>query len=410
MTGLKRYLEARLTKLLRQFPVVVVVGVRQCGKTTLVKRVAPKWAYVDLEDPKTAERVSYDPAFFLRQHPRRVIFDEVQALPALFRSLRGAVDARRTEKGRYLLTGSSSPELLRQASETLAGRVATVQLGTLKASELARQSLSPFYQLFGGTLNRKNLVQGRPPLTLARVQRAWLRGGYPEPALRRHEDFHAQWMDSYHSAYVERDISRLFPRLNRTAYRRFITMLCHLSGTILNKRNLARALEVNEGTIRSYLDIAAGTFLWRQLPSFEKGGPRGVTKMPKGHLRDTGLLHFLLHILNKHTLDNHPIIGLSFEGFVVEEILKGLEAASVVGWRAYHYRTRGGAEIDLVLQGAFGTLPVEVKCGARPPMRSLQTLVRFVRDHRLPFGVLVNQSDRVEWLTPQVVQIPVGWL
>ncbi|MEM7589211.1 MAG: ATP-binding protein [Myxococcota bacterium] len=411
MTGLRRHMESKIARLLKQFPVVCVVGARQCGKTTLARRVQPDWTYVDLEDPATSERVQHDARFFLQQFPRQVILDEVQGHPHLFQALRGAIDEQRSEKGRYILTGSSSPELLRHTAESLAGRVAIVHMGTLKASELASQPLSPFYQLFANKLDADILLQANPPaLSLTQVQQAWFRGGYPEPVLAQDEDFYRQWMDNYQRTYLERDIPKLFPHLNHLTYRRFLTMLSHLSGTIVNKRNLARALEVSEGAVRGYLEIAAGTFLWRGLPSFEGSGLRSVVKMPKGHLCDTGLLHFLLQLAHEHDLQTHPIVGASFEAFVVEEILKGLQATSVVGWQAHHYRTRGGAEIDLVLQGAFGVLPIEIKRASRVNMRSLQSLSRFVQQLNLPFGVLVNQSQQLQWLTPHVLQLPATWL
>ncbi|MEM7403373.1 MAG: ATP-binding protein [Myxococcota bacterium] len=411
MTGLSRHLENRVARLLKQFAVVCLVGVRQCGKTTLAQRVRPDWAYVDLEDPATADRLQHDPRFFLQQSPRQVIIDEVQGHPQLFQALRGAIDERRHEKGRYILTGSSSPELLRHTAESLAGRVAIVHIGTLKASELASQPLSPFYQLFANKLDANILLQAKPPaLSLAQLQQAWFWGGYPEPVLAQDADFYRQWMDNYQRTYLERDIPKLFPHLNHQAYRRFLTMLCHLSGTIVNKRNLARALEVSEGAVRNYLEIAAGTFLWRGLPSFESSRVRSVVKMPKGHMCDTGLLHFLLQLAHEPDLQTHPIVGASFEAFVVEEILKGLQATSVTGWQAHHYRTRGGTEIDLVLQGAFGTLPIEIKRASRVSMRNLQSLSRFVQQLNLPFGILVNQSQQLQWLTPHVLQLPATWL
>jgi predicted AAA+ superfamily ATPase len=412
MTGIPRNLAPKIKRLLTQFPVVAILGPRQAGKTTLAKQIAPTWSYFDLENPVDYDRISHDPGFFFSENPRALILDEAQEYPELFRVLRGEIDKRREEKGRYLITGSSSPELLAGVSESLAGRVALVELGTLKANEFYRKPLSVFYSLFSGKLNKEKVpaADALAPLSSAQIQAVWLKGGYPEPVLEKDESFYQQWMEAYHSTYINRDIAKLFPRLNKVAYRRFLTTLSKLSGTILNKKELAAAIEVSEGTVREYLEIAEGTFLWRQLNSFEKNVVKSVIKMPKGYIRDTGLLHYLLQIDDLEVLKSDPIVGNSFEAFVIEEILKGLQATSVTNWRAYYYRTRNRAEIDLILDGPFGTLPIEIKYGSSTPLRQLIALNEFVDEHKLPFGILINQSDKVTWLTEKVIQIPVGWI
>ena len=178
----------------------------------------------------------------------------------------------------------------------------------------------------------------------------------------------------------------------------------------MNKRDLASAIEVSEGTVKSYLSIADGTFLWRQLPSYEKNVLKAVIKMPKGHIRDTGLLHYLLQIQDLESLIADPIVGQSFEGFVIEELIKGLQATTLTNWQAHYYRTRNRADIDLILSGPFGVLPIEIKFGSHTRIKTLTALSAFVKEHKLPFGVLINQSDEVTWLTPEIIQIPVGWV
>ena len=173
---------------------------------------------------------------------------------------------------------------------------------------------------------------------------------------------------------------------------------------------MARAIEVSEGTIRQYLRIAEGSFLWRQLLSFEKNVTKSIVKMPKGYLRDTGLLHYLLKIQELEVLHSHPIVGHSFEGFVIEEFIKGLQASVVTNYQTYYYRSRNGAEIDLIVDGPFGTLPVEIKYGSTIRPRQLQSLKNFVQEHHLPFGLLINQATQATWITPEIYQLPVGWL
>lgn len=410
MTGLKRNLADKVATLLEDFPIVAVVGVRQCGKTTLSKQVCPNWRYMDCEQLSDINRIQSDPEFFFSQNPAHVIFDEAQSLPELFPLLRGIVDADRTQKGRFLLTGSSSPNLLKHISETLAGRVAVLELGTLKANEIYQKPLSPLYTLFQQSLSDDQLPQGAPLLTQNQIQTAWLRGGYPEPILYKNSDSYQQWMDQYRDAYLNRDIAKLFPRLNTITYQRFLSMLGHLSGTILNRSDLGRSLAVTEKTIRDYLTIADGTFIWRTLLSFESQTEKSLVKMPKGFVRDAGLLHHLLQIQTQEDLMGHPIIGRSFEGFVIEELLKGLQATTVTNWQAHYYRTRSGAEIDLILKGPFGMLPIEIKAGTRVPNRNLTHLKKFIQDHDLPFALLINQAEKAEWIAKGIFQLPFTYL
>lgn len=413
MADIKRNMANKVLRLLQQFPVVVILGARQTGKTTLSRQLVPDWKYIDLENPADYERLVHDPHFFFEQYPEHVIIDEAQEYPELFRTLRGVIDSKRQLKNRFLLTGSSSPELLKNVSESLAGRVAFVELGTLKANEFYEQPLSDFYELFQHKLTKKSLQEIMPrvlPRTNKQMQQLWLRGGYPEPILQGDHVFYEQWMQQYRDTYVHRDIAKLFPHLNKLAYQRFLSVLGKISGTIINRSEVARTLEVSEKTVRDYLAICEGTFLWRQLPSFERNIVKSIIKMPKGYLRDNGLLHFMLRIHDFENLLEHPIVGHSFEAFVIEEILKGLQATFVTNWQAHYYRTKNGAEIDLILDGPFGLLPIEIKYGVKTSPRQLTSLIQFVKEHQLPFGVLINQADTVEWITPEVVQIPAGFL
>jgi predicted AAA+ superfamily ATPase len=407
---LKRNLEPKILRLLEQFPAVIILGARQVGKTTLAKQVAPHWKYVDLENPEDYIFISQDPSFFFQQFPHHIIIDEAQRFPELFSALRGVIDKNRHEKGRFILTGSSSPDILTAVSESLAGRIATVELGTLKTNEIYQQPLSPFYELFMDKLAVNRLPCGQEPLTLGQVQSAWLRGGYPEPILSMDTYFYDEWMNNYRDTYINRDIAALFPRLNKYAYQRFLQMLSQLSGTILNKSEVARAIEVSEKTVTEYLEIANGTFLWQPLMSYEKNISKAIVKMPKGYLRDSGLLHYLLKIRTMDDLYYHPKIGTSFEGFVVEEIYKGLQALPTSNWEIHYYRTRGQAEIDVILEGYFGILPIEIKQGVRVKPNELMSLRRFIEEHELPFGLVINQSTEPLWLAPKIYQLPITWI
>lgn len=393
------------------FPVVAIVGARQCGKTTLSKALRPDWTYIDLEKPSNFERLENDPEFFFQQHPKHVIIDEAQLSPKIFEVLRGIIDEQRDVTGRFILTGSSSPTLIKQISESLAGRIATVELGTFKANELAGEPLSPLYNLFEKPMTVKSWDKlAKPRLVLEDIQKAWIKGGYPEPILKDSQVFYLQWMENYEATYIYRDIARLYQKLNKTAYQRFLSMLCKLSGTILNKADIGRALEVSEGSIREYLTIAEGTFLWRGIPSYENSVSKSIIKMPKGYLRDSGLLHTLLNITSEEQLYKDPIVGHSFEGFVIEELIKGLQATMITNWDAYYYRTRSGAEVDLILTGPFGTIPIEIKYGTSIRPKLLKNLRDFVIDNELPFGLLINQSKEACWIDRHIFQLPANYL
>lgn len=413
MSGVKRNLEGKIDKLLRLFPVVIILGVRQCGKTTIAKRVRPEWKYFDLEKGSDYDRITGDFDFFFKENPSRIIIDEAQASPDLFRELRGIIDKSTGEKNRFLLTGSSSFSLLKNISESLAGRVALVELGTFKMNEYYQRDLSPFYKIFESDLTLDTIsylkslnagISHRDSINF------FLKGGYPEPVLSRDKDFFSLWMENYFQTYIQRDIRTLFPKLNTVNYRKLITMLASLTGTIVNRSELGRSLDSSEVTVKEYLEIADGSFIWRNILSYEKSVSKSTLKMPKGIFRDTGLLHYLSGIDSVKKLQAAPFVGAAFESFVIEELIKGIEAVNVSGWNYFYYRTRNGAEVDLVLEGPFGVLPIEIKYGLKTEKRRLIALTKFIKDNQIPFGVIINNSDKVELISEKIIQLPAGLL
>ena len=411
MTDLKRNLEPLIDQLLGVFPAVLIVGARQTGKTTLSRAVRPDWQYFDLENASDHDFVSRDYDFFFQEHPHRVILDEAQELPQVFRQLRGVIDANRRASNRFILTGSSSPDLIEQASDSLAGRIAIVELGTLKMNEIRQQPLPPFYQIFEQELTPETLDAIRKlDCSIDDVIPDFLRGGYPEPVLAKNDFAYSVWMENYFRTYINRDIKKLFPRLDAIRYRRFVSMLSSLSGTIVNRAQLGRSVNVSEVTIRDYLEIADKSFFWRTIPSFESSVSKATVKMPKGVIRDSGINHYLSGIDSKEKLFRVPQLGQNFESFVIEEIIKGLQATNVVHWDYFYFRTRNGAEIDLVLDGSFGTLPIEIKFGHQTTLKQLTSLQQFVRRHNLPFGIVVNNGRGVRMLSEHIVQVPAGCL
>jgi len=397
----------KVNALLKVFPAVLILGVRQSGKTTLARQVRAGWKYFDLENMNDIDFISSDPDFFFKEYPGHIIIDEAQELPGLFKQLRGVIDSDRKQKNRFILTGSSSPELIKHASESLAGRLGVVELGTLKTNELHQKPLPSFYQIFNRTLSASTLDQlKRLPIADGDVINDFLYGGYPEPVLANNRSYFQTWMQNYFQLYIERDIRKLFPKLDSLKYRRFVAMLSELSGTIINKAQLGRSLDISEVTVRDYLEIADKTFVWRMIPSYEKTKSKSIVKMPKGILRDSGLIHFLANIDSREKLIRSAMVGQNFESFVIEEIIKGVHCTDATNWQYYYYRTKHGAEIDLLLEGSFGLLPIEIKFGMTTQSGQLRSLKNFLSDNSLPLGIVINNSTEVKALAENIIQIP----
>lgn len=411
MIGLARNIENKINKLLGFFPVVIILGVRQCGKTTLARMLRPQWRYFDLERARDFDFITRDFDFFLKEHPHSIIIDEAQKFPALFQELRGVIDRDRQRKNRFLLTGSSSLELIKNVSETLAGRVGIVELGTFKTNETYAQKLPEFYKIFRQKISNTTIdfLRGLTPVfSHDQVMDAFLKGGYPEPILENNARFHGVWMENYLQTYVQRDIRTLFPRLDLIKYQRFVSMLAALSGTIINRSQVGRSLDISEKSVRDYLVIAAGSYIWRNLPSHETNVSKSVVKMPKGNFRDSGLANFIQGVYSRDQLLNHPNVGAGFEAFITEEIIKGVQALDVTNWKYNYFRTKNGAEIDVILEGPFGILPIEIKLGSMTKQRPLQALKNFVTINNLPLGIVVNNSNQVELIADRIIQLPAS--
>jgi hypothetical protein len=318
---------------LKRSRVVALLGPRQCGKTTLGRQFvsANSLNYFDLEDPTSLARLD-EPDTVLRPLRGVVVIDEIQRRPDLFPLLRVLAD-RRPLPARFLILGSASPDLLKQSSESLAGRLETVPLEGFRLADLQAK------------------MQGRH----------WLRGGFPLSYTATTEAGSFAWRRQFLQTFLERDLPQLGVNIPAVALRRFWCMLAHYHGQIWNAAELARAMAVNESTVRRYLDLLTGVFMVRQLPPwFENLGKRQV-KAPKVYLRDSGLLHALLGISNQRDLEHHPKVGASWEGYAVEEVLKALRPDD-----AYYWATYNGAEIDLVIFKNGRRIGVECKRADAP--------------------------------------------
>lgn len=333
---IQRILDLKLVRAaLKRSRVVALLGPRQCGKTTLARQflAAHSLNYFDLEDPSSLARLS-EPDLALRPLQGLVVIDEIQRRPDLFPLLRVLAD-RKPLRSRFLILGSGSPEVLKQSSESLAGRMETILLEGLRLADVGQ----------------------------AKQPRHWLRGGFPLSYTARSESNSVVWRQQFLNTFVERDLPQLGVTIPAAAMRRFWSMVAHYHGQVWNAAELARALAVNQSTVRRYLDLMTDVFMVRQLPPwFENLGKRQV-KSPKVYVRDSGLLHALLGIPNQRELEMHPKVGASWEGYAVEEILKALRPDE-----AYFWGTHQGAELDLLLFKRGRRIGVECKRSDAPTM------------------------------------------
>lgn len=368
----RRALRERVRRSLRDSPVVALVGPRQCGKTTLAREIAGgrRGTYFDLEDPVSLQRLA-EPKTALESLGGLIVIDEVQRRPNLFPLLRVLADAARPGR-RFLILGSATPDLLRQGSETLAGRIAIVDMAGFDLGEVGAAALG----------------------------RLWWRGGFPRSFLARSNAASVAWRQDFIRTFLERDMLQLGVRIPPPALRRLWTMIAHWHGQIWNASEIARSLGEAHVTVKRHLDALSGALMVRQLqPWFENLGKRQV-KAPKVYVRDSGLLHALLDLPSPAALDAHPKVGASWEGYVVEDLI------AIAGERnAYYWRTQAGAELDLLLLLRGRRIGVEVKYADAPSMtRSMHVSIESLKLDRLYVVYPGTQSYR---LRPGVEVLPL---
>ena len=412
MHGLRRLMfQSQLREFLGYFPCVAIIGPRQCGKTTLVKDyIDESWKFFDMEKRKDQELVSQDPDLFLKLNKDHVVIDEAQLLPSLFPALRVAIDDDRTKKGRFIISGSSSPELLKNISESLAGRIAIIEMGTFSLREMYQVTELSWINVLQDKLPPEEWASIlKPKLTLSEIHTHWLFGSYPEPRVEHDLRYYDVWYENYFDTYIHRDILMLFPKLNFEKYKLFIKGLIYNSGQILNYSIIGQNLGINAQTIKDYFNIAHGTFIWRNIPAFSSNLKKRLIKHPKGILRDSGMLH---HRLNLRTIDDllsHPMMGHSWEGFVTEQILgQFTRHGEKVDY--YHYRTSNHTEVDLILETGYGVVPIEIKYNQSVKLNQLKGLNNFIEDFDCKFGIVVNNDESIRQYNEKIWGLPLSHL
>lgn len=342
---IERKIAADIQNLLSQFPAVGIIGPRQVGKTTLARSLAQEATrtplYLDLENPVDLAKLNDPHAFFTENTHHLIILDEIQRKPELFPVLRGIIDENRRNgirSGEFLILGSASVDLLRQSSESLAGRISYVELTGLLPDET---------QVTGGNLNR-----------------LWLRGGFPDSYLAADDRASLTWRNSFITTYLERDIPQFGLNVPVALLRQLWTMLCHGQGTLINYSTLARNLDISSPSVSRYIQFLEDLFLVRILNPWHGNIQKRLIKTPKVYVRDSGILHALLRIVDHNDLLGHPIVGASWEGWVLENLLARLPAHVFSSF----YRSAAGAEVDLVLESGQKVLAIEIKKSTAPSL------------------------------------------
>jgi len=370
----RQSLEQRILSTVRDYPVTLLLGPRQCGKTSLARKIAAKrkGTCFDLEDPQTPLQPEVARTV-LKDLRGLVVIDEIQRQPSLFELLRVLAD-RRPLPARFLILGSASPTLVKGVSESLAGRVAYLDMGGFLLEEVGGEHW----------------------------KRLWLRGGLPPSYLAGNTEKSHLWRMNFIQSFLEKDIPLLGIRVPAIALRRFWTMLAHYHAQPWNGSELARAMGVKQDTARHYLDILTGAFMIRQLqPWFENTGKR-IVKAPKIYFRDSGLLHALLSLKTSNQILGHPRFGFSWEGFALEEIIRATGAER----DAYFYRTHAGTELDLVIVRGGKRYGFEIKFEDAP--RPTTSIFAALDDLQLEKVFLVYSGDRAYPLTDRIELLPLG--
>ena len=363
---IKREATSLVHQLAEQFPAVLILGPRQCGKTTLAKHFL-KGEYIDLEKPSDLQLFLGDIELSLSRFKGPLIIDEAQTLPELFPILRARIDGLREKTGRYFLLGSVNPLLIKGISESLAGRIGVVELTPFVYPEVVRLEME--------------------------MVSHWVMGGYPDACAAKSDIRWHRWHENYSRMLIERDLPRSNVRLSPIQMRQLMGMIAHHHGGILKASDFGRSMGVSYHTVNHYLDVLEGYYLIRRLQPYHRNIGKRIVKAPKIYIRDSGVLHYLLGINNERLLLQSPMRGNSWEGYLIEQIVS-MEQLLHPGSQFFFYRTHAGAEIDLIIDRGQERIGFEFKCGASVTRRDWETLHKSLTEGTIDRGYLLYLGER----------------
>ncbi len=375
-----RHISSDIIKYLSHFPVVAILGPRQCGKSTLAKHLVQQFGdsiYLDLEKRSDKTRLTDPEMFFKLNVEKLVCLDEIQKLPGIFTDLRSIIDEN-NRNGQFLILGSASRDFIKQSSETLAGRIVYIYLTPLT-----------FLEIKDTNITKENLLFNY-----------MIRGGFPRSYLSGNQEISYIWRQSFIESFLQRDLQQMgFNIPPETAFRLW-KMCAHSQGQILNASKFGDSLGYNHTTVKKYLDIFAGTFMLRLLPPFRANTKKRMIKSPKIYIRDTGILHVLLNIESMNDLLAHPVFGASWETLVIENVLEKLK-----DWEAGFYRTSNGAEIDLILQKGQKLIAIECKATTAPKLS--KGFYAAMSDMKIDKGYVIAPVESSYPLNEKVMVVPL---
>lgn len=403
----KRALSEKLEMLLAHFPVVVVSGARQVGKTTLIRRLFPDWDLVTFDPVVDVGNARADPELFLRNHPSPLVLDEIQYSPALVPSIKRIVDEDK-RPGMYLLTGSQQWSVLRSISESLAGRAVFLDLEGFSLAEIAEEWRQPDW-LQAYLEDPDGFVHSRPQrLHLSRTLYETLWRGFQPEADTLPASLLADFYSAYFRTYIERDVRLILEAGDWNQFGAFVQLITALTAQEVNHSQLGREVGITPQTAKRWLSVLQATFQWHEVPAWSGNLIKRISSKPKGYLSDTGLACALQRISSPQTLAGHPITGALFETAVVGEIRKRMAPLSSRP-HLHHWRLHSGSEVDLLLERDACLYPIEIKLTSRPKPKDARGIRAFREaypKHRIAPGLVIAPIESMEQLCPGVFAIP----
>jgi len=402
----ERLLSNRLIRLTQHFPVTVVSGARQVGKTTLLKHLFSDYDYVVFDASLDLEGARRDPDLFLRNHPTPLILDEIQYAPELVSAIKRIVDRSPDRAGQFVLTGSQQWQVLKTLSESLAGRAAFLDLQSFSLQELSDCTNGWITEWLA---DPERFMEWSRTAACSDIElKSWLWKGFMPGVQSLPDDLVNEFWAGYHRTYVERDARLVGEVQDWHEFGRFIGLMTALTGQEINYSKLGREIGITPQTSRRWLQILEATYQWRSLPAFSGNAVKRVSSRPKGHLADTGLACYHARLSSSQMLASHPLFGALFETAMVQELQKQVSAQGMsVSW--HHWRSAGGAEVDLILERDDTLYPFEFKLTTNPSRRDTSGIAAFKTaypNRRIGNGAIICAVDQSRWLSDEVLAIP----